>query len=126
MNFKSCNILIPGGMQNGEVKLTAGYPEFLSSEPYTGYTDAVLICSDRVRLKASVTAMAAASKMLNSIFRQGTCCDGDTATEINVESTSDCVVKVLHFVHTGCLYTTTPYKPDGLTNLLYTNTPYSL
>ena len=100
-------------MQNGEVKLTAGYPEFLSSEPYTGYTDAVLICSDRVRLKASVTAMAAASKMLNSIFRQGTCCDGDTATEINVESTSDCVVKVLHFVHTGCLYTTTPYHPPA-------------
>ena len=80
-------------MQNGTdiIRLTE-QPGYLKCEPYAGYTDAVLICSDGVKLKASTATMAAASKMLHAILRQGTCCDGETA-EIHVGAGSDNVLK---------------------------------
>ena len=91
-------------MQNGGadiIRLTE-QPCYLKCEPYAGYTDAVLICSDGVKLKASTATMAAASKMLHTILRQGTCCDGETA-EIHVGGAgSDAVLKAGSYFWTRC------------------------
>ena len=104
-------------MQNGTMIKLTGEPAYLSPGYHLGWTDAILTCSDGVRLKASTATMAAVSGMLHSILRQGTCCDGDTA-EIHVGgATSEKVLKVLHFMHTGCLYSPSPEPPPDTLEL---------
>ena len=71
---------------------------YLKPECLLAHTNAVLTCSDGVKLRSTKLVLAAHSPLMRSVLLD---CADDSPATFNIESASPTVLLLLQFMHTG-------------------------
>ena len=88
----------------GETKFVSPEVHYLKEESHApnSHWDVILMCEDGVTYKTSRLVLAAMSPAIRATLLSSM--DEDLVS-IYVESPSTDVLQLLHFIHTGCLFT---------------------
>jgi len=92
------------------------HPYLWGETAYTGHTDALLISAEGASIKASRIFLAAASPVMKRILQSEACC-GEETVKIHVQAGSQAVLQLIHFIHTGYVYSTTKFPSQDLAQL---------